>query len=131
MKRIFALVLVTALLAAVVIPQVMAVSWKTYNDPQGRFEMKYPADWYFADEGVIGFDISMGSKDGDLNCLVLVTLEKSRVDETGTDGGYTTRTVNIPGKKYAVSLVFSASAGNFDSANKTYFEPMIKSVKAK
>jgi hypothetical protein len=137
MKRIFALALVTALWLIAMIPQVQAVEWETYKDPKGRFEMKYPADWKCTEGGfmvIVTFEGPNG-----ISASVRAIHDKSEftkvgkehVDSTTTVGGHTTRTVHICGEKYGGIFVFSAPKKDFDSANKTYFDPMIKSVKVK
>ena len=127
MKKIFSLVLMIALLAVVVIPQVQAVSWKTYTDPQGRFSMEYPG-WTPIRGGSL-LVMFMGPPSGDSNIMAWVAAihDKSKFtragkedeDTTTTVEGWTTRTKMICGEKYGGIFCFCASAGDLDSASKT------------
>lgn len=119
------------------IPQVQAANLKTYKDQKGRFEMDYPADWKCTEGGfmvIVTFEGPNG-----ISASVRAIHDKSEftkvgkehVDSTTTVGGHTTRTVHICGEKYGGIFVFSAPKKDFDSANKTYFELMIKSAKVK
>jgi len=140
MKRIFALGLVIALLAVVVAPQVEAVSWRTYKDPKGRFSMKYPADWDFSeievDLGELGTSITVVFEGpDDSTCAAIITknlvpfMKGKWLDETDREGDETVRLINFSGKKYAGIFTFTAPSNNFDSANKNYFGPRIRSIK--
>ena len=141
MKRIFALVLVIGLLAVMVIPQVRAVEWKTYIDPQGRFSIDYPANWttYCPTTVYItlcgpGFDIACGINVGKLGvpcvppgCIPGIQSDDIVVAEDGDTG----RDVLFCSTEYVATFTFKAPSSQFDSANRMYFEHMIRSIKMK
>jgi hypothetical protein len=136
MRKMVVAVVVAALVAGMMIPLVQAVEWETYKDPKGRFSMQYPAGWEQIDipntEQVL-----FGPKSNGLSCLILTIVKSGGaigkfVDATEpTPKGTTSRTVSIAGSEWAVTIIFVAASSDFDSANKTYFDPMIKSVKVK
>ena len=131
-KLAFALI-VTLLIA--MIPQVQAVNWETYKDPQGRFSIKYPTGW---GQMVIPNteQVLFGPKSNGLSCLILTIVKSGGamgkfVDATRASGDTTSRTVSIAGSEWAVTITFTASSSDFDSANSTYFDPMMKGAKVK
>ena len=148
MKRILALALIATLLAVVAIQQVEAFGWKTYNDPEGRFSMKYPSGWECEFEmenidipdagglGMIGGVMAFIGQN-DIKCVAVVIdnpvtgmgMAGKFLDEV--DRGEGTRVVMIYGRSYIGTFTFIAPSGDFDSANRKYFEPMIDSIKVK
>ena len=135
MRKIFALVIMGVLLAVMTISQAQTADWKTYNDPQGRFSMKYPSNWegeyeVSDDEGEVEFDAP-----NDIDCEVVVQkrslYRKIRNDVTFRGEDETERIVIIYGEKYELRFEFEAPSEYFEYANKTYFEPMIESAKVK
>ncbi|VUT25216.1 MAG: hypothetical protein MOIL_00924 [Candidatus Methanolliviera sp. GoM_oil] len=135
MRKIFALVIMGVLLAVMTISQAQTADWKTYNDPQGRFSMKYPSNWegeyeVSDGEGEVEFDAP-----SDIDCEVVVQkrslCRKIGNDMTFREGDETERIVIIYGEKYELRFEFEAPSEYFEYANKTYFEPMIESAKVK
>ena len=75
MKKIF--VFIGALLMiTMMIPQTQAANWKTYEDPEGKFSMKYPANWELM--SVPGIGVMITSPDSDKNVMIMA-------DPTGSD----------------------------------------------
>ena len=141
MKRIFALVLVIGLLAVMVIPQVQAVEWETYIDPQGRFSIDYPANWttYCPTTDYIllsdpGFDIGCGINVGKLHdpCVPPGCIPGIQSDDVVVaEDGDTARVVLFCSTEYVATFTFKAPSSQFDSASRMYFEHMIRSIKMK
>jgi hypothetical protein len=141
MKKMIALALAVALLTVMMIPQVQAVEWKRYEDPQGRYSIDYPADWITNYEPIDGstmlydtdFDIGCGIHCHKLDvpcvppdCIPGIDRDNLVVDEDGTG-----RVVIFYGTGYWGSFTFGTQYSSFDSANRMYFEHMIRSIKMK
>jgi hypothetical protein len=142
MRKIFALALVIGLLLIAMIPQVEA-GWPTYKDKKGRFEMKYPAGWDICetevDLGELGRTLTVVfTGPNDVACAAVISknfvpfMKGKWMDEIDTDDeNETVRLINFSGKDYAGIFTFTAPPKDFDSVNKTFFDPMIKSIKVK
>ena len=135
MRKIFALIIISVFLAVMAISQVQAVDWKTYNDPQGRFSMKYPSDWEWEYEVSDGKGEVEFEAPNDIDCKVVVQKRsidwKVRNDVTFREEDETERKIVIYGEKYELRFEFEAPSKYFEYANRTYFEPMIESAKVK
>jgi len=128
MRRIFALGLMTALLAAAVIPQVQAVNWKPYKCD--KFELKYPANWKLVGEGTYMDTIYLEFK-GPNDVELEVMVEENSSGMSGIIGDYIERDedgiereVLIGGKEFCAYLSFDGP----DSMNQI-FDEIIRSVK--
>jgi hypothetical protein len=138
MKKSFALALMATLLVAMVIPSIQAVSWKAYKAPKGEFSMNYPTNWEVQMEASVGegFMVTFAGPN-DLGAVVVITEQDTSgptgkfMDSTYTEEDSTVRMVMVAGKDLSGVFSFSASTKDFASANKQYFEPMIKSIKVK
>ena len=139
MKKIFvfALMAIAILLAAAVIPQVQAVNWETYKDPNGKYSIDYPTSWG-KHYGVVwgGIEDGVGfyqpPVEGEISLSVVTTGEsepgKAGKIEVATEGENMVILFAF-GEKYAVRVI--CTSPNFDSVYRDYFEPMINSIKVK
>ncbi len=133
LRRVCEIGLMATVLVALLAPQVQAVSWKTYKDPEGRFSMEYPANWQKFE---IANVVSFSDPDRGIGCIVTAGYDVGQFgDQRGivsdsemTEEGMTIRMVMICGESCIVVFAFSAPEGEFDSANRDYFNEMIKRV---
>ena len=138
MKKIFVLVLMMSILAAVSIPSIQAVSWKAYKAPKGEFSMNYPTNWEVQAVIVVeeGLTVAFVGPNN-LGAIVVITGEAATgltgeiMDSTCTEEDSTLRMVMVAGKDYSGVFSFAAPTKDFASANKQYFESMIKSMAVK